>query len=396
MRCAAAATVMVVVFGLLTSIEAQEMPPTLRTARPDPAFDWFATPAVYNASAASVNAAPATFEMAPPVEEPQIAPTKDFVGYGSPGVCPPCPHVYAWADALYWHRIGTGCDDVLVTNTSLPPGADTVLRTSDLHFNGAGGFRVLVGWRPDPACCPCCSAWELSYWGLFGLNANQTASSSAGTLAIPGDLGLASNNFFLTNILNINYQSQLNNVEFNCIKSCCLCCGNQIDFLCGFRYINLNETLTITGTDFQEGTSNYNVHTDNNLYGFQMGGRYTKPWTDLWSIQLTAKSGLFWNDIHQTQVATDFPNNTAPFALRDRVSTRGSAVAALGEMDFVFIRRINDTWSLRLGYTVIGLGGVALAPDQLDFTNTFASGTQIHSTGWIFVHGGLLGLQARW
>jgi Putative beta barrel porin-7 (BBP7) len=395
MRCSTTASVIAVSLVLSAALHAQEYPAWLRTQTPDPAST-FAAPPGFNATPAPVEVVPATFEMASPVQEPLVTPSKDFVTSNAYGNCPSCPSTYAWADALYWHRVGTGCDQVLVTNTSLPPGADTVLRTSDLHFNGTGGFRVLVGWRPDPACCPCCSAFELSYWGLFGLNANQTARSSAGTLAIPGDLGLASNNFFLTNVLNVNYQSQLNNVEFNCIKSCCLCCGNQIDFLCGFRYINLNETFKITGTDFQEGMSNYNVHSDNNLYGLQMGGRYTRQWTDLWSLQLTAKSGVFLNDIHQTQAATDFPNNTGPFSLRDRVSARGSAVAMLGELDFILIRRLNDTWSLRLGYTVIGLGGLALAPDQLDFTDTATSGTQLNSNGWIFVHGAVLGLQARW
>jgi len=174
-----------------------------------------------------------------------------------------------------------------------------------------------------------------------------------------------------------------------------MCCS-RIDFLCGFRYINLNETFKITGTDFQEGTSNYNTHTDNNLYGFQLGGRYTKYWSDLWSFQMTGKSGLFWNDVHETQAATDFPNNSNPFSLRDRIGARGSAVAMLGELDFILIRRLNDTWSLRMGYTVIGLGGLALAPDQLDFTDTPTSGSQLHTNGWIFVHGAVLGLQARW
>jgi hypothetical protein len=342
------------------------------------------------AGAPSATFAAAPIEAAPSIQAPTQAPGDAFVTNGNYGA-----GTYGWIDALYWHRVGTGCDNVVVTNTSLPPGADTVLRTSDLHFNGTGGFRVLVGWRPDPACCPHCSAWELSYWGLFGLNANRTATSSSGTLAIPGDLGLASNNFFLTNILNVNYQSQLNNVEFNCIKSCCLCCS-QIDFLCGFRYLNLNETFRITGTDFQEGTSNYNVHTDNNLYGLQMGGRYTRYWSDLWSFQLTGKSGLFLNEVHESQAATDFPNNSTPFSLRDRISARGSAVAMLGELDFILIRRLSDTWSLRVGYTVIGLGGLALASDQLDFTDTFTSGSQLHTTGWILIHGGVLGLQARW
>jgi hypothetical protein len=68
----------------------------------------------------------------------------------------------------------------------------------------------------------------------------------------------------------------------------------------------------------------------------------------------------------------------------------------LGELGVVFTRPLNDNWSLRLGYNVLGLGGVALAPDQLDFTDTFVSGTDLHANGWIFAHGGLIGLQRTW
>jgi len=39
---------------------------------------------------------------------------------------------------------------------------------------------------------------------------------------------------------------------------------------------------------------------------------------------------------------------------------------------------------------------VALASDQLDFTDTAASGTQISNSGWIFAHGALAGLEMRW
>jgi len=403
MRCSTILAVISAALFLSARSPAQDVPAWFRQAPggfPTPSF---VTPVGYTELTGDSADGPAQVLTAAPLQAPATTvPAQAPLAVENPAstVSPSiangyCPTTYGYFDGLYWHRVGTGCDQILATNTALPPGADTVLSTSNLHFNGTGGFRVLVGWRPDPACCPLCCAWEASYWGIFGWNANQTVRSSTGELAIPGDLGLASNNFFLTNMINVNYQSQMNNVELNCVKSCCLCCS-QIDFLCGFRYINLNETLTITGTDFQEGTSNYNVHTDNNLYGLQLGGRFTRPLTDLWSLQLTGKSGLFYNDVHQTQQATDFPNNAAPFSLRDRISARGSAVAALGELDFIFIRMINDMWSLRLGYSVIGLGGLALAPDQLDFTDTFTSGSRLHTNGWILVHGGLIGLQARW
>jgi hypothetical protein len=82
--------------------------------------------------------------------------------------------------------------------------------------------------------------------------------------------------------------------------------------------------------------------------------------------------------------------------LRDPIAADGTAVAALGELDVVLIRRLSDMWSLRLGYSVIGLGGLALAPDQLDFTDTSLSGSNVNSQGWIFLHGLLAGVEARW
>jgi hypothetical protein len=326
---------------------------------------------------------------------PELAPWTDEPPLPQESVYMPSysgPNYYLQADGLYWHRVGTGCDDILAQNTTT---GDSLLSTGDTHFNGTGGFRLNFGWRPT-GCLGClnCCAMELTYFGIFGWNANQQVTG-AGNLAIPGDLGLASNNFFLADVLDYNYQSQFNNVELNCVKSCCLCCG-QIDFLCGFRYINLNEDFTITGTDFQEGTSSYNVHTDKNLYGMQLGGRYTSQLSGPWSYQLTGKAGLFLNAVQQSQLATDFPNTGGAFALRNRTGDEGTAVAALGELDFILIRRLNDMWSLRVGYTAIGLGGLALAPDQLDFTDTATSGSDLHTTGWVFLHGGLAGLEARW
>lgn len=373
-------------------LAAQEYLGFQRLPMPEAAVAPRVAPAAFTADPAArgvwdvpIATTPTAYDAGPLDMEPMQAPP-EMVDYGTGGA-----HVYVQADALFWHRVGTGCDDVLATNVTT---GDSLLSTGDLNFNGTGGFRTLVGWRPQ-SCCAHCSAWELSYFGIFGWDANQQVRG-ANDLAIPGDLGLASNNFFLTDILDISYRSQFNNIELNCIKSCCLGCGTTIDFLCGFRYINLNEELSITGTDFQEGTSSYNVQADNNLLGLQLGGRYTSQFTSCWSYQLTGKAGLFYNAVHQSQQATDFPNVGGAFSLRDPIGNDGSAVAALGELDFVLIRRLNDMWSLRLGYSVLGIGGLALAPDQLDFTDTTTSGSDLNTNGWMFLHGGLAGLEARW
>lgn len=304
-----------------------------------------------------------------------------------------CRRFYVQGDGLYWGRVGTGCNQILANDTNLAPGSNAILQTDNLNFNGTGGMRFLIGWTPDPCRCSRCCAWELSYFGLYNWQAHSRLTG-AGNLALPGDLGLASNNFFGADVLDVNYRSSLNNIELNCVKSCCLC-DAKLDFLCGFRFITLQERFTITGTDLQEGTGSYDVKANNYLYGGQLGGRYTRHFSQ-WSVQLTGKAGVFLNNATQSQIVTDFPIVGSPFLLRDRVGANGSAVAALGELGVTAIRPINETWSLRLGYMALGLGGVALAPDQLDFTNTFVSGTQLHSTGWIFVHGAVLGAEARW
>ena len=300
------------------------------------------------------------------------------------------PCIYFQADALYWDRIGTGCDDVLVLDSTT---TEPLFSTGDLDFDGAPGARFLIGWQPHH-CSHCC-AWELSYWGLYNWNADGTVAGG-GTLTIPGDLGAATNNFSGADEINLDYRSELHNVELNCIRSCCLDCY-KLDFIAGFRYLALNDQLSLIATDLQEGTSSYDIDTHNDLYGVQLGGRLTRPmpcWCR-WGLELTGKAGIFYNDISTDQFVGDFPGSTAPFVIRDVTGSR-DGVAMLGEISIVAIRPLNECWNLRLGYTALGLGGVALAPDQLDFTDTLDSGTDVHHTGWIFAHGALAGLERRW
>jgi hypothetical protein len=304
-----------------------------------------------------------------------------------------CGRSYVQVDGLFWHRAVSGCSTILALDTNtIPP--RPVLDTTDPAFNVTGGVRVFVGWTP--ACCSRCSTFEVGYFGLYGSQATKSAFGN-NSLTIPGDLGAASNNFLNADRITANYRSDLHNLEFNCVKSCCLC-GDRVDFLCGLRFLNLNETFTLTGDDSaDEGIGTYTVKTNNYLYGLQLGGRYTRCYCN-WSVQLIGKAGVFVNDATQWQQVLDAPFNAGvPFQLRPAIAASGASVAGLGELGIVAIRPLNDTWSLRVGYNVLGIGGLALAPDQLDFTDVAGvSGSRLNTCGWVFFHGGLLGLQAAW
>jgi hypothetical protein len=296
-------------------------------------------------------------------------------------------------DVLFWDRIGNGCDQVLAVSTDPPEAA--VLNTNELDFSMEPGLRVLVGYRPDP-CGPlgCCSALEFSYFGIYGWD-DSIAAAGDQNLAIPGTLGLVANNFLFADEIRADYRSRLNNVEANCIKSCCIDCCTQVDFLLGFRFLALDEDFSLTGTDVLEGTSSYDISTSNYLYGLQMGGRMTRR-MQLWSLQFTGKGALFLNDAEQSQIVTDFPNAPDAFVHRHVSGVSGTSAAMLGEVDLTLVRRITNVWSARLGYNVMGLGGLALAPNQLDFTVTPTSGTALAKDGFVLFHGAHAGLEAVW
>ncbi len=57
--------------------------------------------------------------------------------------------------------------------------------------------------------------------------------------------------------------------------------------------------------------------------------------------------------------------------------------------------RLDDVWTLRGGYNLLWIEGVALAPDQLDFTDTPTSGTSLDIDSGVFAHGFSAGLEAR-
>jgi len=318
-------------------------------------------------------------------------------GHDKDDYCPPSGGRWSvQADVQFWDRIGNACDQVLAIDlNSTVPGANTVLSTNDLDFSMEPGWRILVGFRPDPSgALGCCSALEFSYFGVYDWEDSATAVGDQ-NLAIPGALGLAANNFLFADEIRAVYRSRLNNVEANCLKSCCIDSCTQVEFLLGFRFLALNENFSLIGTDVLEGTSSYDISTSNYLYGLQMGGRMTRQ-LEQWSLQFTGKAGVFLNDAGQSQIMTDFPSNPNDLIARNVPGVSDTSAAMLGEVDLTLARRITNVWSLRLGYSVLGLGGLALAPDQLDFTLTPVSGTNLATGGFVLLHGAHAGLEAVW
>ena len=81
------------------------------------------------------------------------------------------------------------------------------------------------GYGPDSGSGACDGwGWEFEYLGVFDQDAGRSIEL-ADELALPGDLGLATNNFFFADEVSVRYESQVNNAEVNRVCCCCCCDG---------------------------------------------------------------------------------------------------------------------------------------------------------------------------
>lgn len=340
--------------------------------------------------------------------------------------CSPCPRVYGLVEALFLQRTNCSFDQPLLVNLRDPndpnnvldpSDAPTAFSTGDFGFGFTPAMRVLLGYRLH-------NGWALEggYFGLFDANTSTwvNAGGEPPIYTFPNDpvtgtnVAQGANVFPDMDRVRLNYDSWLHSGELNlvCCQGCCdtyagkgkedcgasTCC-RTFEWFAGFRYLNFHERMNIYGErDQQVGGGGvmtesgvYNIRTTNNLYGAQLGAR-VRRWGNRWGWEGTGKAGLFVNDAQQEQYIVDYDN----FALRPLTSSSTDHMGFFGELNLTAIYRLNEVWNLRAGYNLMWLSGVALAPNQLDFSAAPDAGNRIASNGSVFLHGVSAGIEARW
>lgn len=310
------------------------------------------------------------------------------------------PGGYAIFDTLFLQRDNDAVSRPLVVDTAT---GTPQLAAGQLRPDVGVGPRIFVGRRIDDDW-----GWEAGYSGVYDMTFASTLTAP-GTLAIDGPLGDGPVFPFRgADSVVATYDSSLNSAELNSFVSW----GDRgmfagtgwqegwgFDWLEGVRYVGLAEQarlgFTCCTTEAPPGlTSQYAVATSNNLVGWQIGARGRRAWTN-WAVEGWSKVGLFANFQTQNQAAIVDPVGSG-FEYRPTRFSRATTAAMVADLNLSVIRRLSDTWSVRAGYNVIWVGGVALAPDQWDFSTSAAAGTALRSGGWVFLDGANLGLEARW
>ena len=324
-------------------------------------------------------------------------PTAAFEGNANPA------RSYVIADALIWTRSMTN-GPLFVNNIT---GATVIDTRSVMRFDWTAAPKVTLGLGLGDGLSA-----EICWFGFYDFRARGTSgpfnADTANIAALPFRNGplLA---FNVGDTQRYDYRSRLTNAELNARQQV----NDRLSVLVGFRYLNLAEQfngnlIMADGTPF----GNYGVRTQNNLWGGQLGADYALPLTDRLSLAANGKAGIFGGAESQSTsgsflggFAPDTPifNQRgvqtgvvpgAPISAERRASS--CHVAFVGEVGLTLTYKVTERLSLRGGYNLMWIDGVALAPNQFT-TSNFAPGGAggINTRGNLFMHGAVVGLDFR-
>ncbi|HYO26434.1 MAG TPA: BBP7 family outer membrane beta-barrel protein [Lacipirellulaceae bacterium] len=167
--------------------------------------------------------------------------------------------------------------------------------------------------------------------------------------------------------------------------------SQTLSFLAGVRYVNLTDALNITAERMEDVAASeggfYNVDTDNNLIGGQLGVGVSHE-TSRWSIGMTAKGGSFFNRMN---LNSEFLAGPELVPSRGSTDTRENNLSFVGEVQLLGKWHLRPNLSLRAGMEVLYVDSVALAPHQVNFVP--GGYEPIADDGDIFCIGSSLGIE---
>lgn len=309
---------------------------------------------------------------------------------------------YGIVESVFLQRDNDVNDQPLATTS----GGATLISANEPQYTVQPGLRLFYGSIDD-----CDTGWEAGYLGVWSMFADTEVTGTGIRAPDPFAQLPNADAFNDRTAARAAYLSTLNSVESNLLWRSCdggfnrhaalpwQRCSNYrhgtFDWLVGFRWVGLDESATMT---YSGGTvpvpSTYSVQTSSNIFGVQVGRRGRMEW-DNWALEGWAKAVLGGAVLSQSQppivdIITPDP------VIRSRRSQRDGEVGFVGDLNLSLIRRVTDDVSIRVGYNMIWLSGIAPAPDQFDFTATAASGTGLDAGGNVFLHGANFGLERRW
>jgi hypothetical protein len=309
------------------------------------------------------------------------------------------PKFYLNGEYLLWWLKQDKVPVLASTSTNPFDNGELGKPTTSVLFGGDGldgsarsGFRITGGWWLDETCKD--DGIEVSGFYLSPRSTNFDANSSqfpviarpffnvnqgiefAQLTAFPG---------IATGNLSINNESNLFGAEINARCNLCCGCNYRVDVLGGFRYLDLEESLSLTETGLflpgdgpPQAGDTFLVHdyfgTRNQFYGGQVGlsGEY-----DIGRFSVTGWTKVALGDTHQdilidgNQVITA-PNGTAQ-QFKGGLLALTSNIGRYHQDRFSVVPELN----LNIGYQLTDHVRVFVGYDVLYWNNVVRPGGQI-------------------
>ena len=278
-----------------------------------------------------------------------------------------------------------------------------VLQSSDADDGFAGGLRTVVGRSFGDYRI------EGSYFGSYNWsdvaavrNLDANTPGGNGNMFSPfsdfgdagGTLGLDYNNY-----ARITFSSTLNNAEINIRRRIFEGArGNPFDgrrlaeasILIGFRYTRIREDFGYyTESDVPAAlgaTNSVAVHTNNDMYGVQIGwlsqlNLYSRSWIDF-----DVKGVVYANLAEQRTSYVNVTNGvTSSYSDGEDENVASFAV----DLSLMWNYQFAPSWTLRAGYNGIFVMGAALASENFETnpTTLLLGPAELHHSGSVNYHG---------
>lgn len=253
------------------------------------------------------------------------------------------------------------------------PNFDEALNIQDIPLDLGTGTRFTTLLRPGGVDV------EVVFFGIDNWARRRDLDAPGTAFFVPAISGVA-----LYDPVTATYTSKLYNGEVNFRRQI----YDSFAGFVGFRYTQLQENLTLIGTDApnaQIGDTYADI--TNDLFGFQVGGDLSmgKGYSPFF-IDLIGKAGVFTNQIHR--VRSNFDPSTATTTY---LSDYAARVAFIGQLGIRATYQLNSRLAAFGGYEVLFLSGVAMAPDHI-----LANVATIDGSRTAFYHGATVGVELNW
>lgn len=179
--------------------------------------------------------------------------------------------------------------------------------------------------------------------------------------------------------------------------------GLYCSYMFGLRAMTINESFQFGATgqvneepDFMTGETfqtagRYSIHTENNLFGVQMGGNFEYRLCR-WQFDMHGKVTPCLNVVNQNSHVSVAVDGAQVYDLT--WGARKNASAVYGELGFGAQYKFRPNLMAHASYDLIWIGGLALAAEQLNFQP--APVPRVTTGGSAFINGATFGLDYTW